>query len=277
MFSILVFVRTLEKLALESRLLRSPFSTHRHKICEKNELRRVSHYMPSLLVSVRSLDEMSAARVGGADLIDIKEPLNGSLGRASSSVIAEIAAAIGTNQPVSAAFGELVNSSDDPVPAGLRYAKWGLSQCAEVSDWPARLATRAAEIRKLNPGCDAVGVAYADWKRAQAPDPGDVCREASRIGCAVLLVDTFVKDGTHLLNWLSADALHVLRDACDAWGMELALAGGITAAMLPGLLDLKPDWIAVRGAACVDGRNGTICPRRVQELAELVHAESRLN
>src|SRR5690554_1200212 len=42
---------------------------------------------PRLLVSVRSPEEAEAALVGGADLIDVKEPAAGSLGRAADAVI----------------------------------------------------------------------------------------------------------------------------------------------------------------------------------------------
>ena len=41
----------------------------------------------NLLVSVRSRQEAAAALAGGADIIDIKEPSQGSLGRAAASVM----------------------------------------------------------------------------------------------------------------------------------------------------------------------------------------------
>src|SRR5262249_6225382 len=43
--------------------------------------------MPRLLVSVRDVREAEAALAGGADLIDIKEPAHGPLGRADDAVI----------------------------------------------------------------------------------------------------------------------------------------------------------------------------------------------
>ena len=46
--------------------------------------------MTRLLVSVRSVEEAEAALAGGADLIDVKEPTRGSLGRADDAVIAAI-------------------------------------------------------------------------------------------------------------------------------------------------------------------------------------------
>ena len=46
---------------------------------------------PKLLVSVRTIEEARAALAGGADIIDIKEPTRGSLGRADEAVLTSIA------------------------------------------------------------------------------------------------------------------------------------------------------------------------------------------
>jgi uncharacterized protein (UPF0264 family) len=64
-----------------------------------------------LLVSVRSMEEAQAALEGGADLIDIKEPNRGPLGKARDSVIAAIVEVVAGRRPVSAAMGELCDAN----------------------------------------------------------------------------------------------------------------------------------------------------------------------
>ena len=67
--------------------------------------------MTQLLVSVRNADEAVAAVRGGAHIIDVKEPHQGSLGCATPEVIVAIAEAIrevnDTQLPLSLALGEL--------------------------------------------------------------------------------------------------------------------------------------------------------------------------
>ena len=63
--------------------------------------------MPGLLVSVRSADEARAALAGGADVIDIKEPGRGPLGRADEATWRAVRAEVAGRVPVSAALGEL--------------------------------------------------------------------------------------------------------------------------------------------------------------------------
>ena len=159
--------------------------------------------MTRLLISVRNSREARDAIEGNADLIDVKEPSYGSLGQADPATIAEIAAVVGSRQPVSAAMGELANSSIVALPECLRYVKWGLSGCAKQNNWWLQLAEHANAIRRASPHCQPVGVAYADYVRAGAPTPAEVFTRAASIGCPILLVDTFVKDGRQLLNWRS--------------------------------------------------------------------------
>ncbi|MES1213307.1 MAG: (5-formylfuran-3-yl)methyl phosphate synthase, partial [Singulisphaera sp.] len=47
-----------------------------------------------LLVSVRDANEARDALLGGADLIDLKEPTRGSLGRVDSAMIGEVVAQV---------------------------------------------------------------------------------------------------------------------------------------------------------------------------------------
>ena len=62
---------------------------------------------PRLLVSVRNEQEAKAAIDGGCDIVDIKEPQNGSLGRASFDVIQKVAASCALFRvPVSAVVRE---------------------------------------------------------------------------------------------------------------------------------------------------------------------------
>ena len=229
--------------------------------------------MPRLLISVRNATEANDALQGGADLIDIKEPARGSLGQADGPIIREIAAAVGTQRPLSAALGELIGTNCEPPAANLRFVKWGLRGCANVRNWPDLLVEREAAATRTNPICRAVAVIYADGARVDAPEPATVVNSASKIGCSVVLIDTCLKDGLNLLAWLDLAQLREIRSLTQDLGMQLALAGGIDFDLLPGVLGVEPDWIAIRGAACSDGREGTLCRDRVARLAAVVHAK----
>jgi uncharacterized protein (UPF0264 family) len=226
---------------------------------------------PGLLVSVRSAAEALAALAGGAALIDVKEPDHGPLGRASDTTIAEVLAAVAGRRPVSAALGELCDDPGRPVPQGMSYVKWGLAACGP--NWRHRLARRDAA------GACVVAVAYADWQCARAPAIDDVFAFAAEQPGGVLLLDTHCKNAPPrggprptLLDWLPLAEIASLRARCRAAGVRIALAGSLSMAEIATLVPLRPDWFAVRGAACAGGRGGTVDAARVRALVGLIAA-----
>jgi uncharacterized protein (UPF0264 family) len=230
---------------------------------------------PGLLVSVRSRAEAEAALAGGAAIIDVKEPDNGALGRAGPDVLAGILDVVAGRRPVSAALGELPTDDAD-LPKGLAalsFVKWGLAGWRERrSAWKERLLHLREQVESTSP-CRVVAVAYADWKLAGAPPWLDVARFAVANRFCVLLVDTWQKDGRTLLDWLSLKELEQLRTLTRGVGVKLALAGSLGEAKIRDLSPVAPDWFAVRGAACTQGRrDGNITTQNVRRLVEVIES-----
>lgn len=227
--------------------------------------------MAALLVSVRSVVEAEAALVGGAALIDVKEPARGSLGRADPATIADVLGYVADRRPVSAALGELIDYKHTVMTPGLSFVKWGLAGCAQLADWHERLFRAAGQIREESPDCQPVAVVYADWQRAEAPSPPAVLEVAAKLRCGALLIDTFVKDGTNLLDCMPLPEIVRLSQQCHHVGLPVALAGSLDVKQIRELVAAEPAWFAVRGAVCRDGRRDQdICPDRVRRLADLI-------
>jgi hypothetical protein len=220
-----------------------------------------------LLVSVRNVTEARSALAGGAAVIDVKEPARGSLGRADDAVLAGVLQAVAGARPVSAALGELVGEAAPPAVQGLAFVKWGLAGCRRRSDWQEYFVAAADAVRRADPGCRVVPAIYADWQRAEAPPPQEVVRFARRFHLEVVLVDTWHKDGSGLLDWLAMEQLARL---CRQRGLQVALAGSLAPADIERLRHLRPRWFAVRGSVCDGGRLGPVDRARVAQLAALL-------
>ena len=260
--------------------------------------------IPRLLVSVRNAEEALSAIRGGADIIDVKEPAHGSLGRASlenltavgkclRDAMADAGRAVADPVPLSIALGEVEEwSSASPyfnhrgalqLNAGTHgtsdslceaisqlqpgYLKLGLSIASGTASSAGAWRNAWIDARcRFEGNHEWVAVAYADYDRANAPAPDEVLDAALATNCSVLLIDTFVKDGTSLVDWLDIEQLAALRKETSAHGLQLALAGKVTLAELTTLLPLQPDIIAVRGAVCESGvRTANVCERLVME------------
>jgi uncharacterized protein (UPF0264 family) len=231
--------------------------------------------MVQLLVSVRGAAEAEAALRGGAGLVDVKEPANGPLGKAADAVIAEVVRAVAGRVPVSAALGEWLPSGVRRPVSGLAYVKTGLAGSGR-EDWRKVIGYIKSRTRTHYHGATPVPVAYADWQQADAPPVDAVCAYAREQANGVFLLDTYGKGaGQNLLDRLPLRKLALLCKLCRAAGVKTALAGSLGPGEIRKLLPLRPDWIAVRGAACEGGRDGTVSEEKVRELAALVSRPPR--
>ena len=246
---------------------------------------------PRLLVSVRSAAEARAALAGECDILDVKEPTRGALGMADREVVEQVVdvAAGRQRRPVTAALGEarewLGTRPPAAVPAGVSLVKLGLADLGE-SEWQTRWrAARDRAEEAAGRQLRWIAVAYADWQAAAAPLPDDVIDAAITTHCAGVLFDTYQKDGRHLLQHFEQcespvrhqrrgrDRLQFLAEKIHASGLLVALAGSLTIDLLPEILQLRPDVIAIRGAACLHrNRSGAVSAALVQAFRQTMAA-----
>ena len=229
---------------------------------------------PKLLVSVRSGVEAQAALSGGCDILDIKEPSHGSLGRAAYAVMDEvIQAAHATTVPVSAAMGEVhewapessterTGKKCSEVLTRLSFMKVGLAEIGRQNDWADKWRQTINSINRSLVSSDSgtgarwVAVAYADWQTAGAPNPDEIVEHVlsrcSETGpeFAGVLIDTWSKNSGRLLDSLNVEQLSELAARIQHSGRLFAVAGRLTIEMLAALAPIRPDVIAVRSAAC---------------------------
>jgi uncharacterized protein (UPF0264 family) len=228
-----------------------------------------------LLVSVVDVGEARESAAAGADIVDVKNPGEGSLGAPSPAVIEGVRAAVPADLPVSAAIGDMPNLPGTAALAALGAARsgaafvkvglWGVSTEAEAVDLLRAVVDGVSAV----PGTVVVAAAYADARRvAHAPlAPELLPRVARAAGAGVCLLDTAIKDGRGLLDWLSPDALTSLVADAHGAGLQIALAGALRAEDLPAVQATGADIVGVRSAACGDGRrSGPLDAARVRAL-----------
>jgi (5-formylfuran-3-yl)methyl phosphate synthase len=209
-----------------------------------------------LLISIRNTEEATIVRDAGVDWIDLKDPSAGSLGRSSLSDAVAVAEMLSDYPQRSAALGELHDLDEQvalefaPLFPVLKVGLSGLmgSQSDRSASWQARFQSLATQLRDR--GAELIPVAYADWSICGAPALQEVLTLAQAVRARHLLIDTFVKDGRGLLDWLSVDELVQVVQSAAEFDCGIVLAGSLKFADVPALLKLQPAALAVRGAVC---------------------------
>src|SRR3990172_9801720 len=121
-----------------------------------------------LLVSVVDAQEVEEAILGGAAIIDIKNPREGSLGAQPPRKIAEIAAVIPPGVESSAAIGDVPNlpgtaalAAAGAAQCGIDYVKVGLLHVTAEADVLHLLTEVRLAVKACNPTTRVIACAYA--------------------------------------------------------------------------------------------------------------------
>ena len=221
-----------------------------------------------LLVSVMDAAEAVLAVEAGADIADLKDPAEGSLGAPRPATIRAVRAAVPSDVPVSVAIGDLPHLPGTAGGSGADFVKvglWGSSTEAQA----VALLRAVVDAVADRPGVQVIAAAYADATRmpSRPLPPHLVARVAAAAGAAGCLLDTGIKDGRGLFEWLALDEIEAIAAEAGEAGLLVALAGSLRADDLAAVRALGADIAGVRSAACRDGRrDGDLDSARVRDL-----------
>jgi uncharacterized protein (UPF0264 family) len=228
---------------------------------------------PRLLVSVVTADEVRAVLEGGADVVDVKNPAEGSLGAPAPGLLRAIRPLVMPPVLLSAALGDaphlpgtMALAAVGAVACGADYVKVGLLGSARPEQaFELILAARRA-ASAANPGAKLVAVAYADASRAGGLPPADLPAIAREAGAHGVMLDTAVKDGTSTFGAMGAGCVAAFVAEARALGLMTALAGALRLEDFGAIRSLGVDLVGVRGSACDGGRSGRVSATRVASL-----------
>jgi (5-formylfuran-3-yl)methyl phosphate synthase len=221
--------------------------------------------------------EASAAIAGGADIIDVKNPKEGPLGANFPWVIKRIRGITPKNIQVSCTLGEVPNlpgsislAALGAASLGVDYIKVGLYGFKKAQEAIYLLKSVSRAAKEYNPNIKIVAAGYADAERVGTMDPLLIPEIASNAQADIAMLDTAIKDGQNLFNFLTAKQLQKFIDLSHEFGLEAALAGSLRKEDLQVVYHLGADIAGSRGAACTnnDRVNGHITEKQVRELVE---------
>jgi uncharacterized protein (UPF0264 family) len=238
-----------------------------------------------LLISPKNETEAVAAIAGGAEIIDVKNPKEGSLGANFPWVIKRIRQITPENIEVSCTLGEVPNlpgsmslAALGAATTGVDYVKAGLYGLKTPVEAVYLMQNVVKAAKDFNPLVKVVVLGFADAGRIGTVDSLLIPEIAHKAQADVAMIDTAIKDGKSLFTFLTMPQLRRFVDTAHSYGLKAALAGSLKKEDLPVVYSLGADVAGVRGAACTlnDRVNGRITKEKVRELVEIVKRVEKL-
>jgi uncharacterized protein (UPF0264 family) len=230
-----------------------------------------------LMVSVINPGEVPAAIAGGADILDVKNPAEGSLGAPNAHILQNVTAIAPDSVQVSAALGDMPNlpgtaslAALGAASCGVDYVKVGLYG-PKSEEEAIYLLEAVRQAVSAFPSVKIIAAGYADAQRSGTLDPRllpGIARQAGISGC---LLDTYVKDRRNLFDFLAPEVLRSLAMEAHTGGLLFALAGALQAEHLWLAQEAGADLVGVRTAACRDNqREGPLDEKKIRLLRRQV-------
>ncbi|NHJ40000.1 MAG: hypothetical protein FK731_08205 [Asgard group archaeon] len=221
-----------------------------------------------LLVSPTSVYEALECVKAQVDIIDVKNPFEGSLGANFPWVIREIREVVPENIPISATIGDVpfkpgtvALAALGASQAGASFVKVGLfgTRTFDEAIKVMKAVTRTVDEYQLSVSVVAAG--YAEGKAINSVAPSYLPVIASETSCDYVMIDTFDKSkGKSIFDLLSFNVLENFIQQAKDLELGTALGGSIQLEHLPIIKRLQPDIIGIRSAVCEKGDrlHGTI-------------------
>ncbi|HWP47737.1 MAG TPA: (5-formylfuran-3-yl)methyl phosphate synthase [Candidatus Limnocylindrales bacterium] len=235
-----------------------------------------------LLVSVTDVEEAENAMEGGADIIDIKNPSEGSLGANFPHVIREIVSKIPSSLESSATLGDVPNlpgtvslAGAGAAWCGVNYVKVGLMGVRTLEDAIFLLKQLRHAVKMINPHIKVIAAGYADAAMVKALNPLLLPLVSSQAGIEGCMIDTAIKDGHNLFYYLNRDQLENFVTEAQGSGLICALAGSLREVDIPLIQELGADIIGLRTAVCEGDRvRGRVSKSKVQRIRSILEMKS---
>ena len=231
-----------------------------------------------LLVSVVNKAEALDSIRGGAHILDVKNPEEGSLGANFPRVIKQVRKVTPKTLEVSATIGDLPNvpgtaslAALGAAVSGVDYIKVGLFGVKNSEEATALMSEVVRAVKEYDSGLKTIASGYADFRYVGCVNPLDLPEVAHKAGADGVLVDVKIKKGkNNLFNFLALEKLKELVNQAHDHNLLAALAGSLQKQDIPRVHNLGADIIGVRGAVCTkkDRLAGKLEREKVIEFAQ---------
>lgn len=223
-----------------------------------------------LLISPKTIEEAKIVISSQVDIVDCKNPEEGSLGANFPGVIKKMKDMLPRNssQMLSATIGDFPNLPGSASLAALGAAvsgadiiKVGLKGPKNIEEGIYLMKNVVKAVKDYNKDIYVVTAGYADYVRMDSSlDFLAIPTIAAKAGAEIAMLDTYIKDDKNLFDFLNVNQLIEFKNKANELNLKVALAGNLKNSVLAKIKKINPEIIGVRSMVCEghDRNKGTI-------------------
>ena len=199
-----------------------------------------------ILTSIKSLTEIRLVLKKGVDVIDFKDPSNGSLGALATKQISLFLKSIPSNQLTSSTIGDIKDIKKIKKKV-INLSKTNVDFIKVGFFFDNKKIKTLKNLKDLVKNKKIIAVLFAENKPSVK-----IIREIKRARFDGILIDTKNKKNGNLRNYLNIKKLENFIKASKKENLTIGLAGSLNIKDINPLLKLEPDYLGFRGALCIE-------------------------
>jgi len=220
--------------------------------------------MSKILASIKNISEAKILINSEVDIIDLKDPANGALGKLENDNIKDIISFIGKKKLTSSTIGDLPNDEDliaknvnELSATEVDFIKIGVYENDYINT-----LSKIVSCKKL------IAVFFAD---KFLPTKKEILI-LKNSGFSGVMIDTSDKKSGNLFNHISDIDVHNFILSAKNLNLLTGVAGSINSSHINQIVKLNPNYMGFRGALCenIEMRNSKISANNVRNIIHLV-------
>ncbi|MEM2848793.1 MAG: (5-formylfuran-3-yl)methyl phosphate synthase [Candidatus Bathyarchaeia archaeon] len=232
-----------------------------------------------LLVSIVDEEEAFNAFQGGCDILDVKNPREGSLGAKHPSFIRCVVEKFKGKVEISATIGDLPNLPGTASLAALGAASLGVDYVNAgllgVDDFNSALNLTSWIVKAVKEeyvNVKVIACCYADYKLVGSLNPIYLPNVAYEGGADGILIDVKTKNRGKVFDYLNIEQLAQIYSKAKKYGLTTALAGGLSLEDISKAVKLEVDVLGVRRGVCDSSEwlHSRVRLEKVRDMKEMI-------
>lgn len=237
--------------------------------------------MTGMLASVSNLNEAQIALEENVDIIDLKDPAQGTLGAVTTEVALDIVELVSGQCLVSATIGDLPMQATLIGQAIFTMASTGVDiiKVGVFDDLTDEVMASLKEqaingVKGFNGQQFTIVIVFFVDKGLDL----DKISDLAKAGIRGVMLDTADKTKGNLRTHMQDKELQSFVMQAKSYGLLAGLAGSLRASDIAPLLEMEPDYLGFRGALCQDNcriqRIDSSAVRKIRSLVTNTKEES---